>query len=361
VSPSARLRVLVAEDSVTVRRRIVEVLRAEPDIDVVGEAADGGQAIELCARLNPDVMTLDMVMPVMSGLAATEHIMAWCPTPIVVVSSSFNRGEMFHAYDALAAGAIEVLEKPSGRAVLDDAWERTLISTVRLASRINVVSHPRARLRAAGRPRVAGAGGTPAHLVAIGASTGGPAALVRILSALDRRFPLPILVVLHIGRPFGEGLADWLSGHTGLPVSQVKDGEPLPAPGEGRVLIAPPEAHLEVARGLLRLTSAPERHSCRPSIDVLFESIARTPCDGVVACLLTGMGRDGAAGLLALRRAGALTIAQDEASSVVYGMPKEAAEIGAAARVLALDGIVSLLASLATPAGLHRSSSPARA
>jgi two-component system chemotaxis response regulator CheB len=363
------IRVLVIEDSLTIRKRLVEVLGAAPGLEVVGEAADGQRGVDMCRALRPDVVTLDMMMPVMSGVAATEHIMAFCPTPIVIVSSSTNRGELFRTYDALAAGAVDVLDKPNGSEP-DDAWERRLIATVKLVSRIKVITHVRARLgRSQALPSATGATGAPLaipsrapaalrsapgtsaarspRLVAIGASTGGPAAIVEILRGLEPGFPLPILLVIHIGESFGAALAEWLDGQTSLAVSHARDGDPLPEVGAGAVIMAPPGRHLELRGGVLRVTAGPERHSCRPSVDVLFESIARERGGETVACLLTGMGRDGAEGLLAIRRAGGITVAQDAATSVVYGMPREAAVLGAAERILPLGEIAPTLRALA--------------
>lgn len=292
-----------------------------------------------------------MMLPVMTGLAATEYIMAHFPTPILIVSASTNRGELFKTYDALAAGAVDVLEKPRETEHSGD-WERRLLSTVKLVSRIKVITHLRAKIgmrasevaapslprRLGERPRCAA--------VAIGVSTGGPAAIRQILCDLPRDFPLPILLVIHIGEPFGIALAEWLDAQSSLRVAYAKDGEILPPVGQGRVLMAPPDLHLIVRGGRLRLLASPERHSCRPSVDVLFESIATELGERVAACLLTGMGRDGAAGLLQVRRAGGITMAQDEATSIVYGMPREAALLGAAERVLALDQFAPAIAAL---------------
>lgn len=343
------IRVLVVEDSVTVRRYLCDVLRSDRDLTVVGEAGDGQRAIELCRSLRPDVVTMDMMLPVMTGLGATEYIMAHCPTPILIVSASTNRGELFKTYDALAAGALEVLEKPLGDET-NGEWERRFTATVKLISRIRVITHLRARLGAIGRTQTFRSeelfpGNPPRRVVALGASTGGPGAIVDILRALPAPFPLPVMVVLHIAEPFGTAFADWLDGQTRHRVLYARDGDTV-ADKSGQVLMAPPDRHLVVERGRVHLTADEERFSCRPSVDVLFESVAREYGSAAVACLLTGMGRDGAAGLLQVRRAGGLTIAQDEATSVVYGMPREAIMLGAAESVLPLGEIGPALAAI---------------
>jgi two-component system, chemotaxis family, protein-glutamate methylesterase/glutaminase len=351
----APIRVLVVEDSLTVRRRLCDVIATDSALQVVGEARDGKQAIESCHAHRPDVVTMDMMLPVMSGLSATEYIMAHCPTPILIVSSSTNRGELFKTYEALAAGAVDVLEKPQGTEA-DGVWERRFIASVKLVSRIRVVTHLRARLGPLGQPRIESrpmalpVPALPRHnygIVAIGASTGGPAAILEILRALPPPFPLPVLFVLHINEPFGAAFAEWLDSQTKIPVSYAQDGD-LVSVKVGRVTMAPPESHLVVRNGRLRLTQDPARHSCRPSVDTLFESVAREYGPLAIACLLTGMGRDGAAGLLEVRRAGGLTIAQDEGTSIVYGMPREAVILGGVERELPLDQIGPALSILAT-------------
>jgi two-component system, chemotaxis family, protein-glutamate methylesterase/glutaminase len=343
-----KTRVLVVEDSLTVRRYLCALLAADPEIEVAGEAADGKAAIEFCRTLRPDVVTVDMMLPVMSGLAATEYIMAHCPTPILVVSSSFNRGQLFETYDALAAGAVDVLEKPSG-SESDAAWGRAFVAKVKLIARIPVITHPRRRLAELGRNAKTSPATVPprrAAIIAIGASTGGPAAIVEVLRGMPPTIRQPILFVLHISEAFGNAFAEWLDGQTSLRVGYATDGDPVAA-AAGRVVMAPPGQHLIVRDGRLHLTRDAERHSCRPSVDVLFESAAREYASRNVAALLTGMGRDGAEGLLAIRRAGGVTIAQDEASSIVYGMPREAVALGAAERVLPLNEIGPVLGMLA--------------
>jgi two-component system chemotaxis response regulator CheB len=284
----------------------------------------------------------------MNGLEVTEQVMAHFPTPILIVSASTNRGELFRTYEALAAGAVDVLEKPLGDEA-DGVWERQLVAAVRIVARVQVITHPRARLGRLGR---AGAWKTAAptaarSLLAIGASTGGPGAVLTVLRGLPHGFPLLTVVVIHIGAPFATALADWLAAETGHPVRPASDGERLPGPGQ--VLLAPADLHLSIDGGRLRLSDGPPRHSCRPSVDVLFESVAAELGNRAIGCLLTGMGRDGADGLLAMRRAGGATIAQDEASSVVFGMPREAIRLGAAEQVLPLDGIAAAVVALSRP------------
>ncbi|OJF14006.1 response regulator, partial [Couchioplanes caeruleus] len=250
------IRVLLVEDSATMRAHLRESLAADPELQVVGEALDGPQAVELVGRLRPDVVTMDMMLPTMSGLAATEHIMAEFPTPILVVSSA-DRQELFSTYNALAAGAVDVLEKPRGDAS-DASWGLRLCSAVRLVSRIRVITHPRARLdgrnRGAGPPPSSGpppvaaapvqaapvpVRETALQAVAVGASTGGPGALTDLLRALPSGFRAPVLCVQHIAasEPFAVAFSDWLAGQTGRDVAYARDGVPLRSLG-GRVLLA---------------------------------------------------------------------------------------------------------------------------
>lgn len=359
-----RIRVLVVDDSLTVRRHIAEVLAEDPGIEVVGEAANGREALERCLALLPDVVTLDVAMPLMDGLEATERIMSLRPTPIVVVSAAENRVELHPSFDALAAGAVEVVEKPRGSEP-DDRWARHLRSTVRIASRVPVMTRPPRRPpseRPGGsRPQASSTTSTPPstpplvspqfhclpEVVALAASTGGPRVLVDILRSLPATFSLPVLVVLHLGDPFAVPFADWLGRQVHFPVRFARHGEPLPRRGEGVVVLAPPDQHLAIHQRRFVLSHGPERHSVRPSADVLFESMARELGQCAIAGVLTGMGRDGACGLLALRQMGARTFAQDESSSVVFGMPREAIELGGAEFVLQSSRIATALVTLA--------------
>jgi two-component system chemotaxis response regulator CheB len=351
----ATIRVLVAEDSMTVRRRLVQTLAADPALEVIGEASDGSSATELCRRLRPDVITMDVMMPVMDGVTATEYIMANCPTPILMVSASSNRGQALQTFDALAAGAIDVLDKAAGIEP-EGVWERELVAAVKMVSRIK----PIRRSSVNRRSRVAGAAAPPGKIisfparesddpviVAIGASIGGPSAMAKILSQIPDRFPLSILLVIHVAPDFSDSLVHWIAKLSDLNVRVAVDGEPMPRPGRGEIIMAPPDRHLTVSQGRLRVTDAPQRHLCRPSIDELFESIARDCGPQAIACLLTGMGKDGAAGLLAVRQSGGQTIAQDEASSTVFGMPREAIALDAAQVVAPLADVAGTLCQMA--------------
>jgi two-component system chemotaxis response regulator CheB len=331
------IRVLVVEDSATVRHRLCEALQADSGIEVAGVAETGRAAIDLARTLRPDVITMDIMLPGLNGLAATEHIMAHCPTPILVVSASDNRSEAFSTCAALAAGAVDALDKPTAD-VPDDVWDRKLRSAVRVVSKVAVITHPRAKLTALRRPvpeppapSAVRERGDRQQVVAVGASTGGPAAVVDLLRAVPPDLGVPILLVQHIGAAFAGSYAEWLDGQTAHRVACARDGEPLVP---GRVTVAPGERHLTVRDGRVHLDDGPERHSCRPSVDVLFESVALAYPGAATGCLLTGMGRDGAAGLLAMRRAGCRTFAQDEATCVVFGMPREAVLLGAAEEIL---------------------------
>ncbi|MBA3707253.1 MAG: chemotaxis-specific protein-glutamate methyltransferase CheB [Planctomycetes bacterium] len=355
------LRVVVIEDSMTIRRYIQRTLSRTGDIEVVGEAEDGKTGIELCRRRRPDVITLDLVLPSMSGISVTEYLMAYQPTPILIVSASSNRDEAHKTYDALAAGAVDVLEKTPVSGA-EGAWEEKLVAAVRMVARIKVMTHSRGRFRvvptmppkARSRPRtdgpIDGRIDGALSVVAFGASTGGPGAISQILVSLCHPFPLPVLVVQHLSPMFSYAYAEWLDRQSPHRVAYVRDGEPL-AEAHGRVILALPDKHLVVRDGRVWALAGAERNFCRPSVDILFESLADEMGPATVAALLTGMGRDGAEGLLRVRRAGGKTFAQDEASSTVYGMPREAAVLGAADAVLPLVNIGPAISELVMTRG----------
>lgn len=330
------IRVLVADDSASVRGRIAKILGRTPGIAVTAEAEDGREAFSRAQTLKPDVILMDLAMPKMNGIQATERIMSVCPRPIIVVSSAVDRRERRDLLRAADAGAVAVLEK---REMDRDAekWERELVRHVRAAARLPLKSPTRDwktddsdRKPARNRPFGSGA---EYDVVALGVSTGGPGVLARILKSLPRTFPLPILVVIHLSETQDSGFADWLNGVCKLDVEFAASGEKLKEAG-GRILVAPPSRHTVVKNGKIGLKDAPRVNYCRPSVDTLFFSLACERRIRPIGILLTGMGRDGAKGLKAIKDAGGFAICQDESTSVVFGMPQAAVDIDAAHAVL---------------------------
>ncbi|RKG61906.1 chemotaxis-specific protein-glutamate methyltransferase CheB [Corallococcus sp. AB011P] len=342
------LRILVAEDSPTARRLLVEILRTDPALTVVGEARDGLEAVELCQRLQPNLVTMDIQMPRMDGLDATRRIMTEVPTPVVVVSTLVER-DIQTSMAALRAGALAVLQKPVGPESPDfEADSRRLRDTLKAMSQVKVVRRwpdraatPQPPLESTPTP-----GTRPPAVLAMAASTGGPAALYRILSDLGGRDtpPPPILLVQHIALGFGSGLATWLGTATKLRVKVAEDGEPLTP---GTVYLAPDDKHLGVTTDhRAQVSGAAPIQGFRPSANWLFRSVARAYGQTALAVVLTGMGQDGLDGIRDLHQAGGRVIAQDEATSVVYGMPAVVVGANLAHEVLPLGQIARRLLAL---------------
>jgi two-component system, chemotaxis family, protein-glutamate methylesterase/glutaminase len=340
------IRVVIADDSATARTLIRSILEAEGDIKVVGEAEDGAAAVELVAERRPDLVIMDVHMPVSDGLAATKEIMVRAPTAILIVSA-VTRRDVDLSLSATQAGALMALPKPEGPASpgFGDA-ARELREMARAMAQVKVVrrwsaSWPAPSRVAHPRPR-SGA----AEVVVLAASTGGPAALRRVLMDLPRTFPAPILLVQHIARDFTVGFAEWLAASCALPVKLAEDGEEL---RRGTVYVAPDNVHLGVGGGgRARLLDAPAVGGFRPSATVAFEQAAAVYGSRAVCVVLTGMGTDGAAGLRRAHAAGACVIAQDEASSVVFGMAGEAVRLGVVDMVVPLEEIATRLMELVT-------------
>lgn len=345
---SGSIRVVVVDDSPTVRELLVAILQGADGIQVVGVGSNGEDAVRLTKRLQPDVLTLDVLMPAMDGLEATRRIMREIPTPIVIVSGGLVRADMDVTFEALRAGALTVVRTPG----LDDPKGcAKVVQAVRLMAEVPVVHHwgwqaryPSSTVPAAPPTSVVEEDHRGLQMVGIAASTGGPGALATVLRQLPAGFPVPILVVQHVARGFVSGLAEWLDGETSLRVGLASHGD---VPRPGTVLVAPGDYHLQVsAGGRVELCQEPPYRGLRPSANYLFRSLARVYGPRAVGIVLTGMGDDGAEGLGALHLAGGLTFAQDEASCVVYGMPREAVARRAVDRTLPLDQIAPSLVQL---------------
>jgi two-component system chemotaxis response regulator CheB len=342
------IRVLVAEDSVTVRELLVELMQRDPQIQVVAQAKNGAEAVDLAVRFRPDLITMDVHMPLMDGFEATKEIMARAPTPIIILSSSISGRDVEMSLNTLRAGALMLIPKPDDPSSADfDSRQGELLTMIKVLSEVKVVRRWTLRtsrktpVPALEPPRKPSA---RTRLVAIASSTGGPVALQRILGELPGDFPIPILVVQHIAAGFVSGLAEWLNASCALRVKVAQHGEEA---GKRTVFLAPDDSHLGIgADGRLIVTSDPAIAGFRPSATYLFESVARAYGSAAAAVILTGMGSDGVAGLRAIRHAGGHVVAQDEASCVVYGMPREAVAAGVVDTVLPLAEMTSWLTTM---------------
>jgi two-component system, chemotaxis family, protein-glutamate methylesterase/glutaminase len=346
------IRVLVVEDSARVREFLLQILRSDPEIEVVGTAETGEEALEAVGRTRPDVVTMDVHMPKMNGFDATRRIMETHPTPIVIVSGTVDMADAAKAFRAIEAGALAVLQRPYG--VGHPAHRKTaaeLVRTVKLMSEVKVIRRwPRSR--SAQIPPDASvckefrrkAAPTQVSLVAVGASTGGPPVLQSILAALPRDFSVPVLIVQHIAPGFTQGFADWLAQSSSLPIQIPLHGQTILP---GHVYVAPDGFHMAVGpQGQIHLSTDEPENGLRPSVSHLFRSVAHAYGSRAVGVLLTGMGKDGAWELKLMKEQGAVTIAQDRDSSVVHGMPGEAIRVGGATYVLPPEKIRMALTSL---------------
>jgi two-component system chemotaxis response regulator CheB len=361
------IRVLLVDDSPVALAVLKRMLANAPGIEVVGTAVNGEEALRVLPTLRPQVICTDFHMPRMNGLALTKEIMAHTPLPILVVSVSVqHESDDENIFQFLEAGAIDVFPKPQGGLNdPDGSLTRELTTKIRVLSGVvpirrrirhvcqnpflrdphpdNALPDPATRRSTPAVP-VPFDAASPFKIIGIGASTGGPQALQAILSALPARFPLPVVCVQHISLGFLNEMVNWLQTHTPLTVRIAQTGE-RPMPGH---VYFPPEEHHLVFDNQGRFATTRDRNASlhTPSIDMTFHAMAHQYRHQSLGILLTGMGRDGAEGLLAIAQSGGQTIAQDEASCVVFGMPKQAIELGAAKRILPIDDIATTLAHL---------------
>lgn len=358
------LRVLVADDSSLFRRAVGDALAGLPDVEVVGTSPNGKLTLQKIAELNPDLVTLDIEMPEMDGLAVLDSLRRSGSTASVIVISALTQRGSRLTMQALEKGAFDFITKPQGKSAAEN--QATLLRE--LSPRVRALAHRRQVakiLRPLGGPATAKPAAAPASnpavpvsrptavraarpdFVLIGVSTGGPAALVRVLPALPRDLGVPVVIVQHMPPMFTQSLAETLAGKCSLQVREANDGERLEA---GSVLIAPGGRQLRLAATpdgapRVQITDDPPENNCRPAVDYLFRSAANHLPGRAMAVIMTGMGSDGTMGLRLLRRHGCFTIAQDEASSVVFGMPRSAIEAGLVDVVLPLDAIAARILS----------------
>lgn len=350
------VRVMIVEDSPVVRRLLVHIVSRDPRLEVAAAVGSAEEALLELGRVKPDVISMDIRLPGMDGLQAIGRIMAEDPTPIVVIADAVEDRSLRISLNALREGALSVVEKPVAPTNAGyDAIAETICTQLRIMAEVPVIrrrsmtGRPHPAFAAGAAAEVGPTPGAPVQVLALAASTGGPPALARLIGDLPVGLPVPVLVVQHMGAAFMEGFAGWLDGQVELPVGLGRDGEPALA---GRVYVAPGNRHLALRGGnLLQVLDTPRVGGQKPSATVLFESVATVAGARGVGVLLTGMGEDGAAGLLAMRRAGAFTITEDESTAVVYGMPAAAVRLGASRVALPLDLIGPRLARLAKGEG----------
>jgi two-component system chemotaxis response regulator CheB len=341
------IKVLIVDNSKVIQEFLAHLLTSDPDIRVIGFADSGYKAIELARVKKPDVITMDIHMPGMDGYEATRIIMETVPTPIVIVSGSSGKKEVTNTFRVLDAGALAVVIRPPGFAHPQfTASRKELIQTVKLMSEVKVVkrfAHGRKdKIEPVRLVQALENDLKRIQVIAIGASTGGPLALQIILSMLPKDLPVPVLIVQHIATGFVKGFKEWLSATSGIKLKIAEDGETI-AGGIGYV--APDNFHMGINRGnKIILSKQPPENGLRPSVSYLFRSVGQTIGSKAIGVLLTGMGRDGADELKGLKDKGALTLVQNQESSVVFGMPGEALRIGAADHAISPEAIAEILA-----------------
>jgi two-component system chemotaxis response regulator CheB len=348
MQPNGRIRVLVVDDSAIVRKILTEALSGQPDLEVVGTAPDPYIARDKILALEPDVLTLDIEMPRMDGLTFLKKLMHFRPMPVIIISS-LAQASCQTAMQALSLGAVEVLAKPGGPYSVGEL-RLELASKIRAAAASRVrPTAPVDRAAPTAPPRLAASQWTPSTVIAIGASTGGTEAIAGILPRLPQGVP-GIVITQHIPAGFSRAFATRLNQMCAFEVKEAEEGD---AVYPGRALIAPGDFHMLLRKSAdgyrVNVKTGPRVCYQRPSVDVMFSSVAESAGAHAVGVLLTGMGSDGAQGLLKMRQTGARTIAQDEASCVVFGMPREAIRAGAAGRVVALPGIPQAILSAVPP------------
>ncbi|HEY9608202.1 chemotaxis-specific protein-glutamate methyltransferase CheB [Allocoleopsis sp.] len=338
-----KIRVLLVEDSKITLLILRKILNSSPQIEVVGEARTGLEALEVIPHVQPDVICTDLHMPQMDGLEFTSEVMTLYPRPILVISSWVHEEDSSHVFQLLEAGALDIFPKPSvGLTMEDKLLNQELINKIQILSGVKVFKKKRKfNSQVKSLETFSSTSYLKPEIIAIGASTGGPQAINELFAQLPSNFPVPVICVQHICFGFLQGFIDWLASRCQLPIQIAKPGD---IPKSGIIYFPPEQHHLELnQRGQFICSHSPPFDGHRPSVTVTFKSVAKFYGKAAVGILLTGMGKDGAEGMQCIAQAGGLTIAQDETTSAIFGMPKQAIDLGAAKLVLPIHAIAPKL------------------
>lgn len=334
------IKVLIVEDSLSVSKVLTDILNSDPHIMVTGVAYNGKEAVEMASCLKPDIITMDIHMPVMDGLEATKQIMARNPVPILIICASALEPETDMAFKAISYGALDVIDKKQAGITGNEEYRKKLTEKIKFLSRITVIRHPLAAF--SDRKEIKKSFEVPKkeildRIIAIATSTGGPDALRKILKDFPQKLPCGVVIVQHITSGFLEGLVAWLNSECQIKVKIAENSEEI---CPGTVYMAPTDLQMRVEQGgRIHLSNEPVHNGHKPSGDILLESVANVYKEKAIGVILTGMGRDGAMGIKAIKQMNGKTIAQDEKSCAVFGMPKAAIDMGVVDNVLPLENI----------------------
>jgi len=332
------MKILIVDDSALMRAIIKTFLNAQSDMEVIGEASNGQRAVEMNSKLSPDFIIMDIIMPIMDGLEATRQIMQEKPTAIIVFSGDATAENSFQAMNM---GALDIMQKPDIDTINDPVFQKDFLSKIRILGKKRLF-HEAKPSKTPGRLKSLQQN---YNIVVIGASTGGPVAVRELLEELPENFPVGIALIQHLETGFDQGYASWLNESSPLTVKLAQKSQSIVA---GEVIIAPVNKHLIIKDDYLILDDRPKVLNQKPSVDVLFETAAQNFREHTLGVLLTGMGRDGAAGCVSIVNKGGKTLVQDEATSAIFGMPKAAIEMGGASKILPLNQMAQMITSLVT-------------
>ncbi len=342
---SDKIKVILVEDSAIVQLILKRILEKSNEIEILGIANNGKEGLELVKKLNPDVVCTDLIMPIMDGLEFTKQLMAILPKPILVISASLQGKDETNVFSLLQAGAVDVFPKPLGGEEKDyELIGKRLVSKIKILKSVPVYKKNNKDVSQTSSYEAISFSRSKIEYLLIGASTGGPKAIQTILSSFGKDFPIPIICVQHISDGFIDSMVSWLSANIKLKVKIMQEGEKAE---KGTVYFPQNMKHLSINKdGTLRISKEISSNGHTPSVNVTFKSFAQYFGSKTISVLLTGMGDDGASGMLSLKHLGGRTIAEDHTTAVVYGMPKVANEIGAAEFTLPLDKISQKIFSL---------------